>query len=342
VAPSTPPADTDSGIRTLTWHGTGLHLVDQTALPGQLVTLDASDVDTLVDAIRRLAVRGAPALGASGAYGVAIAMLQAAREGWDADRLDTEIRRIRDARPTAVNLAGGVDRVLPFVPQGVAAVVAEADAVVREDVAANRAIGAHGADWILARVERRPLRVLTHCNTGSLATAGWGTALGIIRELHARGVLETVYADETRPLLQGSRLTAWELDQEGIPHFVQPDGAAAGTILRGLVDVAIIGADRIAKNGDTANKIGSVGVALACADAGIPFVVAAPRTTFDDATPDGGAIEIEERPEAEVLEWGGIRVAPAGSRAFNPAFDVTPARLIDAIVSEDGVAEPGR
>ncbi|MCF2527902.1 S-methyl-5-thioribose-1-phosphate isomerase [Yinghuangia soli] len=327
-------------IRSLAWHGKGLDLIDQTALPHEIVRLDVSDVETLIDAIQRLAVRGAPALGASGAFGVAIAMLQAEREHWDAAALDDAIRRIRDARPTAVNLAGGVDRVLPFVAQGVDAVLAEAEAVVREDVAANKAIGAHGADWILDRVERRPLRVLTHCNTGSLATAGWGTALGIIRELHARGVLETVYADETRPLLQGSRLTAWELDQEGIPHFVQPDGAAASTILRGLVDVAIIGADRIAANGDTANKIGSVGVALACRDAGIPFVVAAPQTTFDPATAHGDEIEIEERPESEVLEWGGIRVAPAASRAFNPAFDVTPARLIDAIVSEQGVIEP--
>ncbi|MDI2125990.1 S-methyl-5-thioribose-1-phosphate isomerase [Yinghuangia seranimata] len=327
-------------IRSLAWHGKGLHLIDQTALPHEIVRLDVTDVDTLVDAIRRLAVRGAPALGASGAFGVAIAMLQAEREGWDAAALDAAIARIRDARPTAVNLAGGVDRVLPKVALGVDAVVAEAEAVVREDVAANKAIGAHGADWILERVARRPLRVLTHCNTGSLATAGWGTALGIIRELHARGVLEVVYADETRPLLQGSRLTAWELDQEGIAHYVQPDGAAASTILRGLVDVAVIGADRIAANGDTANKIGSVGVALACADAGIPFVVAAPQTTFDPATPDGTRIEIEERPESEVLEWGGVRVAPAGSRAFNPAFDVTPARLISAIVSEDGVLEP--
>ncbi|MEU8132756.1 S-methyl-5-thioribose-1-phosphate isomerase [Streptodolium elevatio] len=327
-------------VRSLAWHGKGLHLIDQTALPREIVRLDVTDVDTLIDAIRRLAVRGAPALGASGAFGVAIAMLQAEREGWSEDTLRDAVSRIRDARPTAVNLAGGVDRVLPLVPQGVAAVVAEAEAVVREDVAANKAIGANGADWILAHVERRPLRVLTHCNTGSLATAGWGTALGIIRELHERGVLEVVYADETRPLLQGSRLTAWELDQEGIPHFVQPDGAAASTILRGLVDVAVIGADRIAANGDTANKIGSVGVALACADAGIPFVVAAPQTTFDPATPHGDAIEIEERPESEVLEWGGVRVAPEGSRAFNPAFDVTPARLISAIVSERGVTEP--
>ncbi|OPC84002.1 S-methyl-5-thioribose-1-phosphate isomerase [Embleya scabrispora] len=328
-----------SEIRSLAWHDTGLRLLDQTALPQRIVYLDITDVDALIDAIRRLAVRGAPALGAAGAYGVAVAMRQGAREGWDAARLAAEIGRIRDARPTAVNLAGGVDRVSPFAADGVEAVLAEADAVVREDVEANRAIGRHGADWILSRVGRRPLRVLTHCNTGSLATAGWGTALGIVRELHARGTLEVVYVDETRPLLQGSRLTAWELAQEGIAHLVQPDGAAASTILRGLVDVAVIGADRIAANGDTANKIGSVGVALACADAGIPFVVAAPLTTFDDATAHGDEITIEERPESEVLEVAGVRVAPAESRAFNPAFDVTPARLISVIVNEAGVRE---
>ncbi|WP_406289082.1 S-methyl-5-thioribose-1-phosphate isomerase [Embleya sp. NBC_00896] len=326
-------------IRSLAWHEGGLRLLDQTALPQRIVYLDITEVDALIDAIRRLAVRGAPALGAAGAYGVAVALLQGEREGWDAARLAGEVKRIRDARPTAVNLAGGVDRVLPLVPAGVDAVLAEAAAVVREDVEANHAIGRNGADWIMSRVERRPLRVLTHCNTGSLATAGWGTALGIIRELHARGVLELVYVDETRPLLQGSRLTAWELEQEGIVHLVQPDGAAASTILRGLADVAVIGADRIAVNGDTANKIGSVGVALACADAGIPFVVAAPLTTFDDATAHGDDITIEERPESEVLEWGGVRVAPAGSRAFNPAFDVTPVRLISAIVNETGVRE---
>ncbi|MYV98996.1 S-methyl-5-thioribose-1-phosphate isomerase [Streptomyces sp. SID3343] len=335
ISPATPA----SPVRSLEWLDTGLRLLDQTALPQRVVYLDITDVDALIDAIRRLAVRGAPALGAAGAYGVAVAMRQGERQGWDAGRLDAEITRVRDARPTAVNLAGGVDRVAPLIPAGLDAVLAEAHAVVREDIEANHAIGRNGADWILSRVERRPLRVLTHCNTGSLATAGWGTALGIIRELHARGLVEVVYVDETRPLLQGSRLTAWELDQEGIPHLVQPDSAAASTILRGLVDVAVIGADRIALNGDTANKIGSVGVALACADAGIPFVVAAPRTTFDDHTPTGATITIEERPESEVLEWAGTRVAPTASRAFNPAFDVTPARLISAIVDETGVRD---
>ncbi|WP_067480570.1 S-methyl-5-thioribose-1-phosphate isomerase [Actinomadura hibisca] len=339
----------DDDARAIEWTGTGLRLIDQTVLPARLVYLDVADVDTLVDAIVRLAVRGAPALGVAGAFGVAIALRQAAAQGWDAATLDDAIARVREARPTAVNLAAGVDRVRPLVPKGVDAVVAEAQALLDEDVRGNRAIGAHGADWILARVgEGRRLRVLTHCNAGALATAGWGTALGVVRELHARDRLEVVYADETRPLLQGSRLTAWELERAGVPYFVQADAAAASTILRGLVDVAVIGADRVAANGDTANKVGSVGVALACRAAGIPFVVAAPWSTVDPATPSGEAIPIEERPGGEVLTWGGAPVGPPGARAFNPAFDVTPAHLVSALVTETGVLEvsagmaPGR
>jgi methylthioribose-1-phosphate isomerase len=324
-------------LRAVSWTGGALRLIDQTALPERLEYLDVRDVDTLVSAITGLTVRGAPALGAAGAYGVAVALRQGAREGWDEDTLRTAITRVRDARPTAVNLAAGVDRVLSRIPEGVEAVLAEADRAVAEDLAANRAIGAYGADWILARVERRPLRVLTHCNAGALATTGWGTALGIVRELHARGVLGRTYVNETRPLLQGSRLTAWELAHEGIEHYVQADGAAASTILRGLADVAVIGADRVAANGDVANKIGSVGVALACAEAGIPFVVAAPTTTLDPETATGDDIHIEERAEEEILTLGGVRTAPDVSRAHNPAFDVTPARLVSALVTEAGV-----
>lgn len=218
--------------------------------------------------------------------------------------------------------------------------LAEADAIVREDLRANHDMGAYGADWLVGRIGAgRPLRVLTHCNTGALATAGWGTALGVIRELHARGLVEVVHADETRPLLQGSRLTAWELAHDGIPHVVQADAAAAGTILRGEIDVAVVGADRIAANGDTANKVGTVGIALACAHAGIPFMVAAPTTTVDLATATGDAIHIEMRDEAEILNWSGLRTAPAGSRGHNPAFDVTPGSLVTALVTERGVLE---
>ncbi|WP_405733518.1 S-methyl-5-thioribose-1-phosphate isomerase [Streptomyces sp. NBC_01537] len=332
--------ETSQDLRAVEWTGDGLSLIDQTALPARLDRIAVREVDQLVDAIVRLVVRGAPAIGAAGAYGVAIALLQGEREGWTRDQLLAAIARIREARPTAVNLAVCVDRVAPFAGQGLAAVLAEADAVVREDLKANHDMGAYGADWLLKRTAPdRPLRILTHCNTGALATAGWGTALGVIRELHSRGLVELVHADETRPLLQGSRLTAWELDHDGIPHVVQADGAAAGTILRGEIDAAIVGADRIAANGDTANKVGTVGVALACAHAGIPFIVAAPTTTVDLATATGDAIHIEMRDEAEILNWSGVRTAPAGSRGHNPAFDVTPGTLVTALVTERGVLE---
>ncbi|MFD3621533.1 S-methyl-5-thioribose-1-phosphate isomerase [Streptomyces sp. NPDC058676] len=327
-------------LRAVEWTGSGIALIDQTLLPHRTETQHVQDVDTLVDAIQRLVVRGAPAIGAAGAYGAALALLQGEREGWTDFEILAAIARIREARPTAVNLMVCVERVTERLPEGLGAMLEEAAAVQREDVEANRAMGAHGADWLLERLGAdRPLRILTHCNTGALATAGWGTALGVIRELHARGLLEVVYADETRPLLQGSRLTAWELVQEGIPHYVQADGAAAGTILRGEVDAAVVGADRIAANGDTANKVGTVGVALACADAGIPFLVAAPTTTVDLATKTGDDIHIELRDEAEVLEWAGVRTAPAESHGHNPAFDVTPGRLVTGLVTERGVLE---
>ena len=330
-------------IRAIAWDDDQqvLRLLDQTRLPQTTTYLDCVSVDSIVEAIASLAVRGAPALGATGALGVVSAMLQGQRDGWSAEELNTQILRIRDARPTAVNLAWGVDRVTPFVESGWQAVLAEAKVLIAEDEAANRALAAHGADWIRTRVPGdAPIRVLTHCNTGSLATTAWGTALGIVRELHARDQLGLVYADETRPLLQGARLTAWELEQDGIEYLVQADGAAASTILRGLVDVAIIGADRIARDGDTANKIGSVGVALACHAAGIPFVVAAPSSTVDLATMTGDDIHIELRDGAEVTSIAGVQIAPAGARGFNPAFDVTPHRYIDAIVTEHGVIEP--
>ncbi len=329
-----------SQIRAVQWAQDSIVLIDQTQLPALETSMRCTTVDQLVDAIVRLVVRGAPALGAVGGYGVALAMLQGERENWDATRLAGEIDRIRDARPTAVNLAWGVDRVRPFVDAGVDSVLAEAHLIAEEDEAANRELSRKGADWILANTTRRPLRILTHCNTGSLATTAWGTALGIVRELHERGEVEMVYADETRPLLQGSRLTSWELTHDGIPHVVQVDGAAASTLLRGLADVAIIGADRIARNGDTANKIGSVGVALGCSAAGVPFVVAAPSSTVDLSTPSGESIEIELRDGEEVTAFHAEFVAPPGAQGFNPAFDVTPAKYISAIVTEQGVVEP--
>lgn len=317
-----------------------VRLIDQTQLPHGEVYREVTTVNGLVDAISTLAVRGAPALGAVGAFGVVIAMLQAKDEGWDDETLAAQIMRIRDARPTAVNLAWGADRVRPFVPEGVDAVLAEAQRIVEEDGTANRELSRLGADWILARTGKDKVRVVTHCNTGALATTAWGTAYGIIHELHRRGRLGLVYADETRPLLQGARLTSWELTQDGIDHVVEVDGAASSTILRGLVDVAIIGADRITANGDTANKVGSVALALACQRAGIPFVVAAPSSTVDLSTATGSEIVIEERDPAEVVEFNGHPSAPPRAVGFNPAFDVTPHDLISAVVTERGVVEP--
>jgi methylthioribose-1-phosphate isomerase len=267
-------------------------------------------------------------------------MNQAEAEGWDSPRLSAEVNRIRTARPTAVNLAWGVDQVWPFAAQGKQIVLDRALQVVVEDEAANRRLSKLGADWILARTGKTKVRVVTHCNTGALATTAWGTGYGIIHELFDRGALEFVYADETRPLLQGARLTSFELVHDGIPHKVEADGAASSTILRGLVDVAIIGADRIAANGDTANKVGSVALALACQRAGIPFVVAAPSSTVDLNTASGEDIVIEERDGAEVLEFNGVRSTPLQAEAFNPAFDVTPNDLVSAVVTEQGVVEP--
>lgn len=319
-----------------------IRLIDQTALPHQETYLQIDTVDALVDAIQTLAVRGAPALGAAGALGVVVAMNQGASAGWSDEELQRQVDRVRDARPTAVNLAWAVDEVRPAMADGVDRVLELAQRIIDEDGEANRRLSALGADWILDRTGADQVRVVTHCNTGALATTAWGTAYGIIHELHQRGRLGMVYADETRPLLQGSRLTSWELTQDGIEHVIQADGAASSTILRGMVDVAIIGADRITANGDTANKVGSVALALACQRMGIPFVVAAPFSTVDLDTASGDLIHIEERDGREVTELAGQSIAPATAKGFNPAFDVTPHDLISAIVTERGVVEPDR
>lgn len=331
-------------LRVVQWDEASdtLRLLDQTALPERTAYLTIRTIDDLVAAIATLAVRGAPALGVAGAMGVVVALDEAAAHGWSEPELHAAIDRLRHARPTAVNLAWGVDQVRPLLAQGRAAVLAAAQQIAHDDEAANRTLSRLGIDWLLSRVDRPTLRVLTHCNAGALATAGWGTALGLIRELQSRGRLEFVYADETRPLFQGARLTAYELASEGIPHAVQVDGAAASTILRGLVDVAIVGSDRIAANGDVANKIGTLGVALAAHAAGIPFVVAAPWSTVDLQCATGEEIEIEQRAGDEVTTYAGRRLAPEGTSGFNPAFDVTPARFVSAIVTERGVLEPAR
>jgi S-methyl-5-thioribose-1-phosphate isomerase len=288
---------------------------------------------------------------------VLLAVRQGRREGWGEAELTKAVEAVRSARPTAVNLAWGVDRAVARLGEGEAAVEAEALAILDQDVAANKAMGERGADLLTelcrpsgggvgptgATGDGEPgggLRLHTHCNAGALACVDWGTALGVVRTLHGRGGVARVYADETRPLLQGARLTAWELDRLGIDYRVVVDGAGPSLIARGFVDAVVVGADRVAANGDVANKVGTYPLALACARAGVPFVVAAPESTLDPATPDGAAIEIEDRDGSEVLGVGGRGTAPAGARAVNPAFDVTPADLVTAIVTEDRVVRP--
>lgn len=322
-------------------------IVDQTALPHDLRFLTLTDVDGLVDAIRRLAVRGAPALGAAGALGALLAVRQGRRCGWSDHEVAGALERLREARPTAVNLRWGVDRVAARLPEGDAAVEAEARAVLDEDEATNRALAERGADLLERLCDpggptagSPGLRLHTHCNAGALACVGVGTALGVASALHTRGRLARVYVGETRPLLQGVRLTAWELDGMGADYRVVVDGAGPSMIARGLVDAVVVGADRVAANGDVANKIGTYPLALAAARAGVPFVVAAPESTVDPATPSGDAVEIEDRGDDEVVTWQGRCLGPPGVRAVNPAFDVTPADLVTALVTERRVVRP--
>ncbi|MGH9214404.1 MAG: S-methyl-5-thioribose-1-phosphate isomerase [Acidimicrobiales bacterium] len=331
-----------ASTRTIDWDGSAVVLVDQTALPHRLTYQRVTEVDELVDAIGRLAVRGAPALGAAGALGVVLAVRQARRDSWTPAELEAAVERLRRARPTAVNLAWGVDQAVAHLAEGPDAVTAAAQQVLEQDVAVNRAMGERGAD-LLVRLcpDVGRLRLHTHCNTGSLACVEWGTALGVVRSLHQRGAVALVYADETRPLLQGSRLTAWELANLGIDYRLVVDSAAPSLIARGEVDAVVVGADRVAANGDVANKVGTYPLALAAARARVPFVVAAPESTVDPATPDGSGIEIEDRGDDEVvLAPDGRWIAPEGARAVNPAFDVTPADLVTALVTERRVVRP--
>lgn len=326
--------------RTVAWVDGALDVVDQTALP-ELRRTRLSTVDAVVDAIRRLVVRGAPALGAVGGYAVALAAQAAATSGdyrLDAVRADAE--RVTAARPTAVNLGWGARRVLAAAAGGPAAALAEAHALAEEDVAACRALSVRGAALLRELCGPAPLRLHTHCNAGALACVEWGSALGVIRALHTECGVAMVVVDETRPLLQGARITAAELAWLGVEHRVVADGAGPGLIARGLVDAVVVGADRVAANGDVANKVGTYPLALAAARTGIPFVVAAPESTVDLQTPDGASIEIEERCSEEVLVLGGRRVAPAGTTAWNPAFDLTPADLVTAVVTERRVIRP--
>jgi methylthioribose-1-phosphate isomerase len=322
----------------LAWRDGHIEALDQTALPHRVRTLRITTVDQLVQAIGSLAIRGAPLLGAAGALGVALAVRQARAQRWDQARLAEQVERIARARPTAVNLAREAAAVAAHIPDGEAAVEAAALAVLEAAAAASLRISERGAAYLRGACGGGRLRVLTHCNTGSLACLGWGTALGVIRALHAGGALAQVIVDETRPLLQGARLTCWELGQLGIEHRLACDGAGPFLISRGLADAVVVGADRVAANGDVANKIGTYGLALAARRAGIPFLVAAPESSIDAATPSGGAIPLELRPDDEVT----VPAAPAGTRALNFAFDITPAELVSAVVTEDRLVEAGR
>jgi methylthioribose-1-phosphate isomerase len=302
-------------------------LLDQTRLPTAEVELVCTTPAQLVEAIQTLAVRGAPLLGIAGGYGVALA----AARGLD---LTAAARELARARPTAVNLATGVARVLAAATTsgepGVA--LAEARALHAEEDAASAGMAAHGLTLVPDGA-----RILTHCNTGALAVGGTGSAFAVVLAAHHAGRLTRLWIDETRPLLQGARLTAWEAAGHGVPYTVLPDCAAPVLMAAGQVDLVVVGADRIAADGSVANKIGTYGLAVAAAHHRIPFVVVAPRTTVDPTTPDGAAIVIEQRAASEVTTLAGRQLAPAGSAAFNPAFDVTPPGLITALVTEVGV-----
>ncbi|WP_084525569.1 S-methyl-5-thioribose-1-phosphate isomerase [Nocardia vaccinii] len=322
------------GESSISWDRDGLVVVDQRALPRRLELLRITTVDQVIDAIATLAVRGAPAIGVTGAFGVAIA---ARAHPGDEARVRAEAQRIAAARPTAVNLAWGVRRALAQLPHGPRAVLAEARALLEQDGRVNRAAAEHAADLVQRLCPDRPLRVLTHCNTGRLATTAFGTALGAIQALAAREAIESVLVGETRPLLQGARLTAWELAEAGIAHRLTIDSAAAWAMATGQVDCVLVGADRITADGSVANKIGTYALALAARRHRIPFVVVAPESTRDPATATGAQIVVEQRAAAEITEIAGVPTAPAGTAVFNPAFDVTPPDLITAVVTENGV-----
>ncbi|WIX84687.1 S-methyl-5-thioribose-1-phosphate isomerase [Amycolatopsis sp. DG1A-15b] len=319
--------------RTIDWADGAIVVIDQTALPGEYRLLELRTVRELIDAVQRLAVRGAPALGAAGALGVALSA-----------HLNSDVRKdaelIAHARPTAVNLAWGVERALGKLGQGEDAVLAEALALLDEDELLNETASKRAAEIVLAECPRRPLRLLSHCNAGRLATVGWGSALGVVWHLHERGLVEEVLVDETRPLLQGARLTAWELAQAKVPYRVQPDSAAAVAMARGMVDCVLVGADRIAANGDVANKIGTYGLAIAARHHGVPFVVVAPSSTVDSKLADGTGIAIEERDARELTGYAGVPITPPDAQVFNPAFDVTPFELVTAVVTEHGRFTP--
>ncbi|MDP1877771.1 MAG: S-methyl-5-thioribose-1-phosphate isomerase [Actinomycetota bacterium] len=331
-------AETDTAaVVTMRWTGDAVELLDQRLLPEQVVYVRCASAAAVADAIRDMVVRGAPAIGVAAAFGVAVEALRVQGRPDAGVAMEEAFARLAASRPTAVNLFWAIDRMRAgYDPQdprrATEAMVAEALAIMEQDVAANRAMGAHGAALLPDGA-----RVLTHCNAGALATAGWGTALGVIRSAVAQGKAISVIVDETRPYLQGARLTAWELVREGIPATLITDSMAGHLMATGEVDAVIVGADRIAANGDTANKIGTYMVAVLAGHHGIPFYVAAPWSTVDLALPDGSAIPIEERSAEEVTGFRDQHWAAGGVAVRNPAFDVTPAALVTALITERGV-----
>ncbi len=332
-------------LKALIYKDNSLLVLDQRVLPHRVEWLCCKEATCVVEVIRDMAVRGAPAIGVAAAYGFLLAAraMVSRGESLTEESLDGAYRELAAARPTAVNLVWALDRMVACLrsaqslpnEERLARLDDEARSIEARDVEANLAMSQRGAALIAADDE--PGWVLTHCNTGALATAGQGTALGVIRDAWAGGRLAGVYVDETRPWLQGSRLTAWELQEESIPYRLICDGAAGSVLAGGRVNWVIVGADRIAANGDTANKIGTYSLAVLARHHGVKFMVVAPRSTIDRDCPDGESIEIEQRPAAEVASVGGRLLAPEGAVVYNPAFDVTPAGLIDALVTEAGV-----
>ena len=335
---------TESSLTTIEWlQGGRVRLIDQTRLPHEESYLETANYHDLAQAIRQMKVRGAPLIGITAAYALALASRQAVAAGEEAflSRLREAATELRATRPTAVNLTWALERMLR-VAEGAAtardaieAMEREAQRIHEEDVAANRRIGANGSALL-----RPGASILTHCNAGSLATGGYGTALGVVRSAWEQGSLERVYVTETRPLLQGARLTAWELQRDGIPFTLVVDSAAGSLLRRGLAQAVVVGADRIAANGDVANKIGTYTLSVLAKQNDAPFYVAAPTSTIDLSTPSGDEIPVEERAPDEVTTLAGAATAAAGATAANPAFDVTPAEYVTAIITENGVARP--
>jgi len=331
-------------IATVSWQDESVVMIDQRRLPDEEVYLRCADHKAVASAIRDMAIRGAPAIGVAAALGIALGVRRAAGEGAALRAAFEEIcAELASTRPTAVNLFWAIERMRRCFERSAGAgggalreaLLQEALAIHDEDVAACKRMGDLGAELI-----PRNARLLTHCNAGALATAGYGTALGVIRSAARQGKVKLVFADETRPYLQGARLTAWELAREGIPITLIADNMAGHMLATGEVDAVIVGADRIAANGDVANKIGTYPLAVLAKENGVPFYVAAPLSTLDLATPSGDRIPIEERAPDEVTHHAGRRMAPGGIGVRNPAFDITPNRYVSAIVCERGVARP--